>query len=113
MIYEYKYKKNNTGELGERTIQNKFGTEIRYSSVKRGVISVKVNFIQLDYNADENTSLAYEMLEGLRKGTNVTWSASAERNISGNVQLSLNYEGRQSQDVKTVHTGSMQIRAFF
>ncbi|MEO5569686.1 MAG: hypothetical protein ABIS37_02055 [Bacteroidia bacterium] len=113
LIYEYKYKRNFVGGLGERAIQNKFGTELRYSSVKRGVISVKVNFIQLNYNAEENTSIAYEMLEGLKKGNNATWSVSIERNISGNVQLSLNYEGRKSQDVKTVHTGNMQVRAFF
>jgi hypothetical protein len=113
LIYEYKYKKNTVIGFGERTIQNKFGTELRYSSVKRGIISVKVNYIHLNYNSDENTSIAYEMLEGLKKGTNVTWSASVERNISGNVQLSLNYEGRKSVGAKTVHTGNVQVRAFF
>jgi hypothetical protein len=113
LIYEYKFKRNYVGEIGEQAIQNKFGTEFRLSSVKRGVISAKINFIQLKYNADENTSISYEMLEGLRKGTNMTWSATAERNISGNVQLSLNYEGRKSQDVNTIHTGNVQVRAFF
>lgn len=113
MIYEYKYKKNYAGDLGERAIQNRFGSEFRYSSVKRGIISLKVNYIHLDYNADENTSISYEMLEGLRTGANVTWSATAERNISGNVQLSLNYEGRKSENVNTVHTGNVQVRAFF
>jgi hypothetical protein len=113
LIYEYKYKKNTIGDVRERTIQNKFGTELRYSSVKRGIVSVKVNYIHLNYNAEENTSIAYEMLEGLRKGINLTWSASIERNISGNVQLSLNYEGRKSEGTPPVHTANVQVRAFF
>ncbi|MEP7168155.1 MAG: hypothetical protein ABI855_02170, partial [Bacteroidota bacterium] len=113
LIYEYKYKRNTIGDIKERTIQNKFGTELRYSSVKRGVISAKIDFINIKYNAEENSSIAYEMLEGLRKGANITWNVSIERNISGNVQLSLSYDGRKSEGAPPVHTGSVQVRAFF
>lgn len=113
LIYEYKNKKNTLGELKENAQQNKLGSEIRYSSVKRGIVSVKINFIQIKYPAEENTSLAYEILEGLKRGKNITWNLSIQRNLSGNVQLSLNYDGRKSEGVKTVHTGNVQVRAFF
>lgn len=111
--YEFKNKKNALSDLAERAKQNKFGTEVRYSSVKRGIISMKINFIQINYNAEENTSIAYEILEGLKKGKNITWNLSVQRNLSGNVQLSLNYDGRKSEEVKAIHTGSVQVRAFF
>lgn len=113
LIYEFKNKKNTLSDLEERTEQNKIGTELRYSSVKRGIISAKINFIQIFYNAEENTSIAYELLEGLKKGKNITWNTSIQRNLSGNVQLSLNYDGRKSEGVKPIHTGSVQVRAFF
>jgi opacity protein-like surface antigen len=53
------------------------------------------------------------MLEGFRPGTNYTWGAGMQRNLSNTIQISLNYEGRKPPGLKTVHTGSMQARAFF
>lgn len=112
-IYAFKNKHNTLNDLKEKSEQHTIGTELRYSSVKRGIISAKVNFIQINYNEEENTSIAYEILEGLKKGRNITWNASVQRNLSGNVQMSLSYDGRKSEATKPVHTGSVQVRAFF
>jgi len=112
-IYEYSVKENKLGEINEKAEQHTAGIEIKYSSVKRGIITAKFNLIQIDYNAPENTPIAYEILEGLKKGRNYTWGLSVQRNLSNSIQLSLNYEGRKPEGTKMIHTGAVQARAFF
>ena len=53
------------------------------------------------------------MLGGLLPGVNATWQISYQRNIGKYLQLDLSYGGRQSEDSKTIHTGSMRVRAYF
>jgi len=36
-----------------------------------------------------------------------------QKNMSNNIQISINYNGRKSEENKAIHTGSMQMRAFF
>lgn len=112
-LYNYLIKENTIGELGERTEQNTAGVELKYSSVKRGIISGRFNLIRIDYNAESNTAIAYEMLDGLSKGTNYTWGISFQRNLSNNIQVNLNYDGRKAEGSPPVHVGSVQARAYF
>lgn len=108
--YKYQQRENMNAE---KSVFNTASTELRYSPVNSGLYSVRFSIIDISYNAAENTPIAYEMLEGLRPGTNLTWSAGIQRNLSKAVQISINYEGRKPEDVKTIHTGTMQARAFF
>ena len=57
--YSISDKKNTYGETGEHALQNKSSVEIKYSSVKRGIISGKFNYINISYNADANSPLAF------------------------------------------------------
>ncbi len=111
--YAYKQKKNSLGDIGEHAESNNAGLEFRFSSLKKGLMSAKINFINIAYNQPENTPLAYEMLEGLKTGKNFTWNVSIQRNITNSLQLSLNYDGRKSETVKTIHSGGIQARAYF
>jgi hypothetical protein len=113
VLYNHLTKKNTIGEEGERTEQNTGGIELKYSSVKRGIISARFNLIRIDYNAESNTAIAYEMLDGLSKGTNYTWGLSFQRNLSNNIQINLNYDGRKAEGTAPVHIGSVQARAYF
>lgn len=113
LSYEYKIKKNTVSEAGELSTQHDFGLELKYSSVKRGSITGKINYINIAYNQADNTSLAYEMLEGLKTGKNMTWGLSAQQSLSGSLQVNINYEGRKSPNVKAIHTGGVQLTAYF
>jgi hypothetical protein len=113
VIYKYALKENIIGDVGERSEQHTAGVECKFSPVNKGIFTAKFNMIKIAYNAPENTAIAYEILEGLRVGKNYTWGATMQRNLSNSIQINLNYEGRKPTGTKTVHTGSVQARAFF
>jgi hypothetical protein len=110
-IYKYSDKQNTLGT--EKSMSNDIGLEFRFNVVNKGNLTSKINFIKIDYNENTSTSVAYEMLEGLYPGNNGTWSVLYQRNLSDYLQLSLNYTGRISEDMPAIHTGSVQLRAFF
>jgi hypothetical protein len=103
--------KYNTG--GEQLYMNNAGVESRLNFLSKGSLNARINYISIRYNAGQNSPLAYEMLEGLKSGNNATWSLGYQRNLSQNLQLGINYEGRDSPGTPAVHTGSMQLRAYF
>jgi hypothetical protein len=111
--YIYTQKKNET-EPGKESLQShNLGAEMKYNTVGKGSLSAKLNFIQMNYSGAENSAVAYEMLDGLRAGKNATWGLSYQRTLSNNIQISISYEGRQSESTKTIHTGGASVRAFF
>ena len=73
----------------------------------------EINYYKITYNGAINNSLAFDMLEGLNAGNNMTWSISVQRSIAKNLQLNLNYSGRKPDNMTTIHAGGMQLRAFF
>ena len=72
-----------------------------------------INLLNIDYTGPQNTPSQVEMLETLRPGLNLTWSLSWQWNITSYLQLSANYNGRSSEEVKAIHVGGIDIRAFF
>ncbi|TAH40423.1 MAG: hypothetical protein EYC69_11475 [Bacteroidetes bacterium] len=111
--YKYLSKRNTLGLLDEKALSDKFSLELKYTTVNTGSMVAKINLINIKYNADDNSYLSYELLDGLKNGKNITWNLSIQRNISNSVQMSLNYDGRKLKDSKTIHTGGVQVRAFF
>ncbi len=111
--YAYKFKQNILDPQKETTRIHDAGLELNYKVINKGTLQIKANFLEIFYNASAGTALAFEMLEGLQPGKNGTWSISFQQNISNNLQLNLIYDGRKSEGLKTVHTGSAQIRAYF
>jgi hypothetical protein len=113
MSYKYSVKKNVEGDEGEKALANHLSLETKYATASTGSFSAKVNYIGIQFNTEENSSLAYDMLEGLRNGKNFTWNAAVQRSLGNSMQLTLNYDGRKSESAKTIHTGGVQFRAYF
>jgi len=112
-IFKYTDKHNTFGILNEKTILNMIGTEVKYNILSKSSLTGRFSYTKVSYNEEENSSLAFEMLEGLKIGQNYQWNLSYQRNISDNLQLNVNYEGRKSDKIKTVHVGTVQLRAYF
>jgi hypothetical protein len=53
------------------------------------------------------------MLEGLQTGQNLTWRLLLQKNLTNFLDINLNYQGRKSETSQTIHTGSVQLRAYF
>lgn len=109
--YTYNKKKNDLNL--EESTTNTFGADCQYSIAKTGKLTATANFLKVKYNGDTNTSLAYEMLEGYLPGNNTTWSLGYNQQVSKLFQLNISYNGRNSESGKTIHVGSMEVRAYF
>ena len=109
--YTYIDKNNNIST--EQSYSHNIGTEINYSVTKKGNLLIKGNYLNINYNSDSSTSIAYEMLQGLKPGHNATWSLMFQRKLAGNLEMNINYNGRVSENINAIHTGSLQLRAFF
>lgn len=109
----YGEKENEPALGGEKTILRQVGTEVKYNQPEKGSFSVGGRMVEMRFSGQENSPLGYEMLEGLRPGINYTWNVSYQRNLSKSMQLSLQYNGRTSTLGRIIHSGGMEIRAFF
>lgn len=112
-LFNYKEKMNQEIFGGEKSISRKIGIELRYNAASKGSFMANFNYINIDFSNADNASLTYEMLEGLQEGKNMTWGVTYQQSLSKYMQLNLNYIGRQSEGVSTVHSGGVQVRAFF
>ncbi len=105
----YRQKKNLTGEefLKAFDITGSLQWERKKTSI-RGNFS----FISNDFTGNSFSIVGNQMLDGLKPGKNQVWSVFIQQAINSFLQLNLNYEGRNSGD-RTIHIGSMQIKALF
>ena len=72
-----------------------------------------MDVVNNNFIGEEFTPVGQEMLKGLKPGSNLLWKLSLQKNITSFLQVILNYEGRASETSPTVHTGNVQVKAFF
>ncbi|WP_405608690.1 hypothetical protein [Polaribacter sp. Asnod1-A03] len=111
-FYHFKQKENILEEF-EELKQQKIGFEYLYINSKKNQISADANIFLNDFTGDTNTPVAYQMLEGLQSGKNYTWNLVFNQKLNNFLNLNLSYLGRKSENSKTIHTGSVQLRAIF
>ncbi len=111
--FKYTEKRNALEYGGELALVKNLGTEFRFNATDKGTVQLNANLVDIDYNGTVDSSLGTEMLNGLKPGTNMTWSVAVQRRISDHLQVDLTYNGRSSPGVTVVHVGGAQVRAFF
>ena len=82
-------------------------------SVSKSSITAEFEFYDIKYEGTLNTSVSYEILEGLTSGKNYVWSLLWYKQISEFLRFELNYSGRKSGENKIIHTGGISLRAIF
>lgn len=112
MHYQYKIKDNTKGDK-ENAELNELGFEFKYSVASKSNIQINIDYFNFKYNDEANSSIAFEMLEGLLPGNNAKWSALFQTQLSKYLQLNLSYLGRVAEDSEVIHNGQAQLRAFF
>jgi hypothetical protein len=112
VFYEIQNKENQIGNF-ETLTQNRFGTSFSYANDKKITMNGEVSFYQNKFNGNEFSSVGFQMLEGLQTGQNITWRLLLQKNITQFLDINFNYQGRKSESSQTIHTGNIQLRAYF
>ncbi len=114
IIYRYQEKSNSAGEIAnEKLFGNTLTLGFKWVAPKKSTINIALSYLNFKYNYESNNAIGYEMLEGFKNGENTRWNLGYQRQIVENLQLTFNYDGRKPASSKTIHTGSIQLRAFF
>jgi hypothetical protein len=112
MFYQYTTKDNTIGNM-ETLKQNNYGVSFTYNNVQKIALTGEINLFQNEFEGNPNTPVSYQMLEGLQPGKNFTWSLLAQKKLTKFLDLNLNYFGRKTETSKTIHTGTVQLKAYF
>ena len=112
LFFEYKNKEN-TINLQETLKQQRFGISFNYSSDKKFTASGEFSLYNNDFLGNQLSPVAFQMLEGLQAGKNSTWRLLLQKNLTQYLDININYQGRKSDTSNTIHTGNVQLRAFF
>ncbi|REE27740.1 hypothetical protein DFQ09_101577 [Winogradskyella pacifica] len=112
VFYQYTSKENTIGSL-ETLAQNNYGLSFTYNNAQKIALTGEFNFYKNEFEGNTNSPVAYEILEGLQPGKNFTWSLLAQKKLTKYLDLNLNYFGRKSETSKMIHTGTVQLKAYF
>ncbi len=112
VFYQYTSKENTVGD-SETLKQNNYGFSFTYNNAQKIAMTGEFNYFQNDYTGNPNTPVAFQILEGLQPGRNFTWSLIAQKKLTKYLDLNLNYFGRKTPSSNTIHTGTVQLRAYF
>ncbi|MGE5943409.1 MAG: hypothetical protein ACM31G_03615 [Flavobacteriales bacterium] len=112
LFYQYASKDNTIGDL-ESLKQQKYGTSFTFANNEKGAINGEFNYFSNVFVGNQNTPVSYQMLEGLQPGKNFTWTLLAQKKLTDFLDLNLSYYGRKTETSKTIHTGTIQLKAYF
>jgi hypothetical protein len=112
IFYQFQKKNNSIGNL-EELAQEKYGFSFALTNNQKAAITVEFNYFSNKFSGNSNTPVAYQMMEGLQPGTNFTWSLIAQKKLTKYLDLNLNYFGRKSESSRTIHAGTVQLKAYF
>jgi len=112
--YKYSNKKNNSGDK-ETYASHSVNTEIKYNILQSGTILAKFTYSNISFapTANANTTVGYNMLDGLLPGKNFLWNLEVTKRLANNLEINIQYEGRKPGDAKIVHIGRASVRAIF
>ncbi|KRD11770.1 hypothetical protein ASE21_08735 [Flavobacterium sp. Root901] len=111
-FYEFQNKENQIGNQ-ETLVQNRLGTSFSFAGEKKVTVNGEFSFYENKFTGNEFSSVGFQMLEGLQAGQNLVWKLLLQKNITQFLDVNLNYQGRKSETGNTVHTGNVQLRAYF
>jgi hypothetical protein len=112
LYYSYKNKENQISEF-ETLKMSTLGSSFQYSNRNRFSVNASFNWIDNQFEGNKNSPVAYQMLEGLQPGKNMTWVLGVQKRLMSFLDVNINYFGRSSERSKTIHTGTIQLRASF
>lgn len=105
--------KQNTIGVREALRQTVFGSSFTVASEKQLSLNGEFSYIDNRFTGNAFSPVGFQMLEGLQPGKNTTWRLLFQKNLTQFLDVNVNYQGRKSETTKTIHTGNIQLRAYF
>lgn len=109
--YTYQNKANRTGE--EELNQSNLGTEVQWNDGAKSSLLATFNYIKNDFTGNPQSVVGNQMMEGLKPGNNFVWQLMLQRQLNSFLSVNVSYDGRKTEENKTIHTGNVQIQARF
>ena len=100
-------------QLHQLQFEHEIGISGNYIKYEKSQVKAEFNLFNNTFIGNSNSPVAYQMLEGSQPGKNYTWSLLFQRIIFSFLNLNVNYLGRKSETSKTIHTGSVELKAHF
>jgi hypothetical protein len=117
----YLYKIILGAETGNK--KNRVGTEIvkqlgafleaRFSLKNGGYVNSKLQYNNLNYTGQLNTTISFVMLDALQPGNNLVWNVEYNKRLKNNLELQISYNGRKAGSTKLINQANMGITAAF
>ncbi|RVU91326.1 hypothetical protein EH230_10685 [Flavobacterium columnare] len=112
LFYEIQKKSNKIG-MFESLYQDRLGFSFNVATLKGFILNGELVYINNRFEGNSFSPVGFQMLEGLQVNKNLTWRALLQKNLTQYLDINLNYQGRKSETSQTIHTGNIQLRAFF
>ncbi|MEM6344192.1 MAG: hypothetical protein AAF927_09945 [Bacteroidota bacterium] len=113
--YQYQSRQNTNldGLVDSRLRAHKLIFDSSWNLKDRNNLFAKLELASLNEEGSTTSAAEYELREGLQPGLNAVWRLNLVWFVLSNVEMSLIYDGRISQKTSPLHSGRIQLRAFF
>lgn len=112
LFCEFKNKENLINDK-ETLKQQRIGISFNYLGNNKITLNGEFSLYNNVFVGNQISPVAFQMLEGLQAGKNSTWRLLLQKNLTQYLDININYQGRKSATSNTIHTGNIQLRAFF
>ena len=111
--WERRLRRDQLEESGDYSDINDFGVMLTWIRQGKGSLNADLQWVDIDFQGEQNSYLGYELLEALQPGSNQKWTINWQQSLGRGLQLNLQYFGRKSTENRAVHTGTAQLTAYF
>lgn len=112
-FYESRTKRNAIAENQAESKIYEVGGHVTWTRAGSGALNLELRTLEINYEGEDNSYTSYQLLEALRPGQNTTWRLNWQQNLGKGMNMSLQYNGRTSEDQAPVHTGTVIVTAYF